>query len=330
MTDEPDSVDELISRYLDGEATDAEIARVESDPALAARAASMRAAIDAVAAPVEIPTLDLDRIRAAAIAESATTEQVTDLMAAGAARAEKLQRRGRLMAIAAAFVFLAVGAVAIQNLSLGGDDDDSADTATEATADSSDDAAGDDGSDTAEVDDSASADALSTQADDGDDMERAEEDGDADMADEAAAQDEAPAEEMGDDDMAEEDDMVEEEAGPIPFAATDLLPDELAPATTPEELIETIVTAYEGRFDAEGGFSEPDDLLLSDLCPVAIDLVLELLPAGAVSIEPAEAVLAGAEVVVLVAAGADGTLAVLTHPVGQCEAVVALDVVTIN
>ena len=324
MTDEPDSVDELISRYLDGEATDAEIARVESDPALAARAASMRAAIDAVAAPVEIPTLELDRIRAAAIAESATTEQVTDLMAAGAARAEKLQRRGRLMAIAAAFVFLAVGAVAIQNLSLGGDADDSADTATEATADSSDDAAGDDGSDTAEVDDSASADALSTQADDGDDMERAEEDGDADMADEAAAQDEAPAEEMGD------DDMVEEEAGPIPFAATDLLPDELAPATTPEELIETIVTAYEGRFDAEGGFSEPDDSLLSDLCPVTIDLVLESVPAGAVSIEPAEAVLAGAEVVVLVAAGADGTLAVLTHPVGQCEAVVALDVVTIN
>ena len=106
MTDDPDFLDELLSRYLDGDATDDEVARVESDPALVARAGELRAGIELVGQPVTVPTADLDRIRAAAIAQSSTTAAVTDLEHR---RAEKLQRRNRFLAAAAVFVFLAVG-----------------------------------------------------------------------------------------------------------------------------------------------------------------------------------------------------------------------------
>ncbi|HSL56296.1 MAG TPA: zf-HC2 domain-containing protein, partial [Acidimicrobiales bacterium] len=45
--------DELVSAYLDGEASDDERARVEGDPVLVARVAELRAAAAAVAAPVD-------------------------------------------------------------------------------------------------------------------------------------------------------------------------------------------------------------------------------------------------------------------------------------
>ena len=64
MNDNTDALDELVSRYLDAEVTAEEAARVESDPELLARADAMRSAIEAVAAPVDIPMIDLDQRRA--------------------------------------------------------------------------------------------------------------------------------------------------------------------------------------------------------------------------------------------------------------------------
>ena len=59
MSDERLREDELVSAYLDNEATPAEVAEVESDDALLTRAEQFRAARDAVAAPV--PPLPADR-----------------------------------------------------------------------------------------------------------------------------------------------------------------------------------------------------------------------------------------------------------------------------
>ena len=54
MTDFTD--DELVSAVLDGEATDEEVARVHADAALSARLAELRAARDAIAASVTLPS----------------------------------------------------------------------------------------------------------------------------------------------------------------------------------------------------------------------------------------------------------------------------------
>ena len=181
MTDDPDFLDELLSRYLDGDATDEDVARIEADPALVARVAELRAAIDLVAEPVTVPAAELDRIRAAAIAESATSAAVSDL---DARRAEKLQRRNRVLAAAAVFVFLAVGYAAVQSTS---NDDDT-------TADAGGDDSGDDAS--ALLADADAADDSADSGDDGADMAEAEE-ADAEMATESAA----ASDDMGDADV---------------------------------------------------------------------------------------------------------------------------------
>ncbi len=320
MTDEPDSVDELISRYLDGEATAAEITRVETDPALTARAESMRAAITAVAAPVTLPELELDRIRAAAIAQSTTSEQVTDL---ATARARKLERRNRVMAAAAAFVFLAVGVVAVQ--SIGGDDDDDGGVATESTDAAADDSAGDDGSDSS--DDSADFSTSADMADEG-----------AAMADDGAAEAEMAPE--ADDDMAEEDtldDAPADDAGdtddaaadePLPLARIDLLPDELPAVADADALVASILEAYDGStVDAEATIGADQTELLAEVCPPAADTLTELLPAGLAGVEQASVLLDGLVTTVVVGSGVDGTTVILTHAPDDCGVVVTQAVV---
>jgi hypothetical protein len=66
--DEPDALDELASAYLDGEATAAEAARVESDPGLQARVAALRAVAEAVGAPPPAPPGAADAAVARAVA----------------------------------------------------------------------------------------------------------------------------------------------------------------------------------------------------------------------------------------------------------------------
>ncbi len=171
--------DELVSSYLDGEATFDEVARVESDPPLRARAAEMQAARDLVATPVRsLQGSDLERVIGAALEASATSDDVIDL------RLEAVRRqrfRQRLVAVAAAVVVLVVAVPTLLALDSFGDGDDtdsfatSTDTGDEAGAAGGDDgeAGGDDvallqSDDAAAADDSAEA-AAEAAADTGDD-----------------------------------------------------------------------------------------------------------------------------------------------------------------
>lgn len=310
MTDNTDALDELVSRYLDAEATADEVARVESDPELLDRADAMRASIEAVAAPVAIPTLDLDRIRAAAVAQSTTTAVVTDVMAA---RRRKLERRNRVMAVAAACVVLAVSVVAVQNLG-GSDGDDSLDSATEST-----DAAFDGDDDMAEEE---SAFDLSTD----DDMAE-EADEDAAMAETEMfdGDDMAEADDMGgSDDMADEGeastDTMDGGADIVGIDAmrssVDELPGDLGEFDDDASLFAAVEAAY-------ASVVAPDlaPNVVDGLCGEAADSIAFVQDDATRSVESAFAVIGGEPSVVLVAVTLDGQLDVFAHPEGACEAV---------
>ena len=96
----------------------------------------MRSAIEAVAAPVDIPMIDLDQRRTVALDATSTSTGITDL---SAARARRIERRNRFVAVAAAVVLLAVAFTAIQRADL--DDDDQDNVATESTENAGDSAA---------------------------------------------------------------------------------------------------------------------------------------------------------------------------------------------
>ncbi|MCY3617966.1 MAG: hypothetical protein OXG66_09860 [Acidimicrobiaceae bacterium] len=121
MSDERLHQDELVSAYLDGEATPAEIAEVEASDALLARVEEFRAVRDAVAevvAPLPADRQD-DLISAAlGVADAAAADRVE-------AKVVPLQRPQRLLlAMAAAVIVLAAvvgtGLIAIRS----GDDSD--------------------------------------------------------------------------------------------------------------------------------------------------------------------------------------------------------------
>ena len=112
MADAPD--DEVVSAYLDGEATPDEAARVESDPALQARLGEMRAVVRAVAGPLPPVAADarealIARVLAAAAEDrpapvttpAAPPAKVVDFEAARARR-ERFRRGIRIASIAAA------------------------------------------------------------------------------------------------------------------------------------------------------------------------------------------------------------------------------------
>ncbi|MEM9201581.1 MAG: hypothetical protein AAGC53_07965 [Actinomycetota bacterium] len=325
MTDEPDSVDELISRYLDGEATDAEIARIESNPALRARAESMRTAIELVASPVAIPEAALDQIRAAVVAASpSTSEQVTDLEAAAAERRARAERRGRVMAVAAACVLLAVGVVAVRSLP-GGDD---ADETTDAGA--VDTTSADDGADsTADGDFSLNAESLSSSASasasamaDESEVEMAEAD---DMAEEAMPEEAMPEEDGADSAESESDAAGDEvaESSVVPpqlFARTDQLNDELGTYADADALVADVVATY-GDARQAAPFVGTDEI---GLCTEAEQLLLDELVSDPLGFETASADLAGDPVIVIIGSDIDGNLAVLIHPADNCAAATAI------
>jgi hypothetical protein len=105
MTDQPPSdLDELVSAYLDGEATPEEVARVDADPALSARVAELGAVARAVAAPVPPPPAS---VRDAAIARALAAATTVDL---GAERRRR-SRTGLWVASVAAAVLAVLIAV---------------------------------------------------------------------------------------------------------------------------------------------------------------------------------------------------------------------------
>ncbi|MDE0066317.1 MAG: hypothetical protein OXN44_05520 [Acidimicrobiaceae bacterium] len=148
MNDPTPTDDELISSYIDGEATLDEVARIEADPALRARVQEFQTAKDLLSAPVPpLPGSDVDRLIDNALAQSAASDQITDLAAARGIRSLRIPGLGgiarlgspqRLATVAATLVLLAglVGAV-IALSSDSGDEmfastsDDSAETADE-------------------------------------------------------------------------------------------------------------------------------------------------------------------------------------------------------
>lgn len=140
MTDISPSDDELVSSYLDHEATPGEVARVEGDARLMARVKEMRAAIAFVATPPPLPEAALDRIRATAVAAvgsetSASTAPVVDM---ATARIKRLERRNRVLAVAAAVLLFGglIGGIGFLGTSEG--DDSAGAGSSEGSSDDSD------------------------------------------------------------------------------------------------------------------------------------------------------------------------------------------------
>ena len=138
MSDEQFREDELVSAYLDGEATPAEIAEVEQNDALMARVEQLRSVRDAVAAPVApMPAERREQMISAALA-------VADAENAQRREARIVpirRRRETLLAVAAAAILLAAVVSAGLIASRGGDesaemaaDAPAADAGVEATA----------------------------------------------------------------------------------------------------------------------------------------------------------------------------------------------------
>jgi hypothetical protein len=136
--------DELVSAVLDGEATEAERARVAGDPVLAARLAEFAAAAERVAEPVAVRSEDdRDRAIAAAVAERHRRDQVVVAL-----HRNRRRDAARFMASAAAalVVLLGVGVLLSQ---VGSDDsgdsasggDSASDLAVDESSDGDDDAA---------------------------------------------------------------------------------------------------------------------------------------------------------------------------------------------
>ena len=119
MSDERLHQDELVSAYLDGEATPSEIAEVEASDALLARAQELRAVRDAVAEPVApLPADRQDELIGAAlgVADAEAYARVE-------AKVVPLQRPQRLLlAMAAAVIVLAAVVGTGLIASRGGDD----------------------------------------------------------------------------------------------------------------------------------------------------------------------------------------------------------------
>ncbi|MXW98040.1 MAG: hypothetical protein F4Y05_01875 [Acidimicrobiaceae bacterium] len=129
MSDEQFREDELVSAYLDGEATPAEIAEVEQNDALMAQVEQLRSVRDALAAPVApMPAERREQMISAALAVAdAENAQRRE------ARIVPVQRRREtLLAVAAAAILLA--AVVSAGLIASRGDDESAEMAADAPA----------------------------------------------------------------------------------------------------------------------------------------------------------------------------------------------------
>ena len=229
--------DELVSAYLDGEATPAEIAEVEGDDALLARVEELRAVRDAVAAPA--PSLSAeqrDQLISAALG-------VADAEA-GARLEAKIVPRHRpqplFLAVAAAVLLLAA-VVSAGLLGIGGSDD--ADTAAESST-----MAGS-AAPAAEMAEEPMAEADMATADEA--MEPAEA-----MADEAPVAEEEP---MADDAMEEaaaEAEAMEAPAATTTIAATEA--DDSEDQAAPEPTSVTASTEEERSSESTTDGGEPD------------------------------------------------------------------------
>ncbi|MDG1365977.1 MAG: hypothetical protein P8I99_09345 [Acidimicrobiales bacterium] len=305
MTNDPEFLDELVTRYLDGEATETEIARVEATPALVARAEQLQTVITLVASPITVPTTELDHIRATALAESAPASVMPDL---DARRAKKLHNRNRLLAAAAVFVFLAVGFAAVQS----GVSNNTNDTAAEAGIDT----ASTDGTPEAEstmlseVNEASNGDSGD---DDGNDID--------DMATQPGSDMAAP--------MDDDKEMVDDTAFTEALPALDVLPDDLGEVANLLELIDRL-SALKDAAETEARFAHPSPDPFVGLCGPARELLLELVPSGVLAVERAPVDISGLPQQVLVATGVDGEVVAVLIGDEACGILEVLDITGID
>ncbi len=234
MNDDP-TLDELVSAYLDGEATADEVARVEQSADLTARAATLRSVRDAVAAPVgPPPDGHRDQAVSAALRASSTAANVTSL----ATHQGRSARAMRLASIAAVIaVFMLAGSLVLLSRDSGDRDETvaSADAAAEAS------------------------DAVLDSAADGD-LRSPDESTEA-PAEEPASESPVEAEAMADEAMGEtsepaaEEPAAAEEAAPLAEVAGPLRV-ALPPQTDPGDLADVLLARIESpdddaAFDAE-------------------------------------------------------------------------------
>ncbi len=212
MSNSDPSLDELVSAYIDGEATAEEIARVESDPELMARAHIFRS-IDSIVAEPVTPPVTADAAResaiAAALAASNTTPKVTSL-APKQSKPSIFARPNAALMGAAAVLFVLLAGFAVLNSTTGGDDVAS-DSFEEVGVASSDDA-GDGGDAGAEAVDLSATDAgEAMEMQDADAAQSAPSDGEDDAMEEEAMEDDA----MDDSEPAAEvaDEVTDDDAG---------------------------------------------------------------------------------------------------------------------
>ena len=217
MSDESRRSDELVSAYLDGEATPAEVAEVEGDDVLLARVEHLRAVRDAVAAPVQPMSAERrDQAISAALAvvgaEAAERRE---------AKIVPLHRpRQTLLAVAAATIVLA--AVVGAGLIASRGSDDSTETAADAPAalDS-----------TADMSQASSADEEPMAEAEADDPSRASPTTTMRMAE----ADMAMADDSTDDEMAEEEAMAEEGAMAEPESQMEAPAEAAEPTAAPDD-----------------------------------------------------------------------------------------------
>ena len=236
MSDEQLRADELVSAYLDGEATPAEIAEVEQDDALMARIEQLRSVRDAVAAPVAPMSAERrdQMIEAALAVADAETAQRRE------ARIVPIHRRREtLLALSVAAAAILVAAVVSSGLITSGGGDESAEMAAEAPAEMA-------GADTVEADTAAPTEeesmaAATTTAY----LEMAEEA----MAEEAMAEEEPMAEEAPM--PASDEAMTEAEAALAAAAAVELEAAMEAPADDAAAAEPAEPSVSEDRRDAD-------------------------------------------------------------------------------
>jgi len=299
MNDVSPADDELLSSYLDGEATPDEVARIESDPTLPARVEELRAARDLIATPVTpLAAGEIDALIESALDASATTPVVTGIEQARQRRSDRVRT---VVAVAAGVLLLAIAVPVLG--SIGGDSDD-ADTASVAL----------DGGDTA-ADDDAAADGFAPQAVPAEDTTAAAADAtaEADVPDDADAADEM-SDADSDDDRATVD--------PTVSTALDLY--DLEPALDEEQLGRAIENRLRDRdLTAEtftaGALEALEELACAEeFSFLAATDELTVVDAGVTAV-------GGTPTAVVVVSDADGDYLLYTTPLETCTPIAILE-----
>lgn len=296
---DPSERDELVSAYLDGEATPAERAQVEADPDLMERVQLLSQISEMVRAPVAVDArLRGDQI-AAALEASNTAPNVTSLAAPRKGRDKPLNW---IMSAAAVLLLIAL---AVPVLRSGSDDDDGA-VASEAVAQSDDSAASSDSFDGAAN--------AAPPADAAEELAVTDEQ----LSDDAMAEDDG-----GDDGASEDDSTMAEEAGDggevaAEEAAGRFVSEPLADLGDLVDFDDLAGQVDERRASDDDGETEPDpdpdNGLDASLCAEPMDQLIgdaEILDAG-------QAVVGGQAVV----------YALITEPDAGGEQLLVLDATT--